>query len=52
MAYRTHKIVYKFRVSIYKRENAINIEVQHSIVGMQRNNFCNCLKLLNSKNFI
>ena len=25
VAYTTHKIVYKFYVSIYKRENSINI---------------------------
>ena len=28
IAYTTYKIVYKFHVFIYKRENAINIEVQ------------------------
>ena len=32
VAYTTHKIVYKFYVSIYKRENAINIEVQLKVL--------------------
>ena len=28
IAYTTHKIVYKLHVSIYKKENAINMKVQ------------------------
>ena len=32
IAYTTHKIVDKFHVLIYKRENAINIEVQSKIL--------------------
>ena len=32
VAYTTHKIVYKFHVTIYKRENAINIEVQSKVL--------------------
>ena len=32
ISYTTHKIVYKLYVSIYKRENAINIEVQPKVL--------------------
>ena len=32
IAYTTHKTVYKFRVFIYKIENAINIEVQPKVL--------------------
>ena len=32
IAYTTHKIVYKFHVSIYKRENAINIKGQSKVL--------------------
>ena len=32
IAYTTHKVVYKFHGSIYKRENAINIEVQPKVL--------------------
>ena len=32
VSYITHKIVYKFYISIYKRENAINIEVQSKVL--------------------
>ena len=31
-AYTTHEIVYKLHVSIYKKENAINIEVQLKVL--------------------
>ena len=32
IAYTIQKIVYKIHVSIYKRENAINIEVQQKVL--------------------
>ena len=32
IAYTTHKIVYKFHVSIYKKENAINMVVQVNVL--------------------
>ena len=32
IAYTTHKMVYKLHVSIYKKENAINIEVQLKVL--------------------
>ena len=32
IAYATHKIVYKFHVSIHKKENAINMEVQLKVL--------------------
>ena len=32
IAYSTYKIVYKFHVSIYKRDNAINIKVQPKVL--------------------
>ena len=32
IAYTTHEIAYKFHVSIYKRENEINIEVQSKVL--------------------
>ena len=32
IAYTTHKIFYKLHISIYKKENAINIEVQLKVL--------------------
>ena len=32
IVYTTHKIVYKFQISIYKWENAVNIEVQSKVL--------------------
>ena len=32
IAYTTHKIVYKLYVSIYKKENAIDMEVQLKVL--------------------
>ena len=32
IAYATYKIVYKFHISTYKRENAINIELQLKVL--------------------